>query len=460
VPGRGRPEHVTVLGAGVAGLYAGLTLARSGVLVTVLEVEDDVGGLAAGRLIDGNYYDLGVHHLHEFDRAIYEDVRDLMGERMTSVPKAAKIRYGRGYRRYPLEFVDLLLGIPPWTLLSALTGMAFQQLRNKVAPFEAANAEEALVQLYGAPLYRHFFRDFTQRYWGLPPARLSAAFVRRKMPRLSAVDVLRKALGALGLREAEGAAVESALAHETLHFSPTGSRELPMALAAAIRDRGGTVLTASRVVAVETVRNRVVAVRVARNGDEQRLACDACLSTIPLPDLVRALQPPAPESVLEAAGRLRYRPLAVYGLLVRGERLLDAHYVYYRDRVFHRVAEPANSGLVVRPPGHTVLLVELTCDLGDDRWHGGSDTRRRIVADLEAEGVLRADDVAQMHLLRTPYGYPVFELGFEPLHAAIVAHLGVFGNLRSTGRQGGFTYPNMHEAMRMGVGAAQELLQS
>ena len=35
----GRPEHVVVLGAGVTGLYAGLVLARAGVLVTVTDSE-------------------------------------------------------------------------------------------------------------------------------------------------------------------------------------------------------------------------------------------------------------------------------------------------------------------------------------------------------------------------------------------------------------------------------------
>lgn len=453
-----RPEHVVVVGAGVAGLYGARVLSRAGVLVTVLERESEVGGLAAGHEIEGNYYDLGVHHLHEFDRPIFEDLQGLMAERMVAVQKSAKIRYGRGYRRYPLEFADLLLGIPPWTLVSALAGLAIQQVRNKVMPFEPRNAEEALVQLYGRPLYGFFFRDFTHRYWGIPPSRLSATFVRRKMPRLSAVDVLKKAMSRFGFKEPRDAAVESALAHETMHYARTGSRELPMAITEAIEEAGGTVLRSSPLVAMETDNGRVVGVRYVRDGREQRLGCDACLSTMPLPELVAALSPPAPEGVLASARELRYRPLAVYGLLVRRPRVLDAHYVYFRDRVFHRVAEPTNSGLVVRPPGHSVLLVELTCDMGDERWRGEASVRQQILADLEAEGLVRPDDVVETHLLRTPYGYPVFELGFEPHHAAVMSYLATFRNLRSTGRQGGFAYPNMHEAMRMGATAAEELL--
>ena len=59
---------MVILGAGVAGLYAGRVLARAGARVTVLEREDVVGGLASGREIGGNFYDFGVHHLHAFDQ--------------------------------------------------------------------------------------------------------------------------------------------------------------------------------------------------------------------------------------------------------------------------------------------------------------------------------------------------------------------------------------------------------
>lgn len=454
----GRPEHVVVLGAGVTGLYAGLVLARAGVLVTVIEAEPEVGGLAAGTRIEGNFYDLGAHHLHEFDRLVFEDVRELMAGRLLPVEKSAKIRYGRGYRRYPLEFKDLLLGVPPWTLMSALVGLAAQQVRNRLQTTQPRNAEEALVRLYGGPLYRHFFRDFTHRYWEIAPTGLSATFVKQKMPRLSAVDVARKALSVFGIREAADASVESALAHETMHYAPTGSREVPMALAEAICRRGGSVLTGSTVAAVETPDARLTAVRVVRAGREQRLTCDACLSTIPVPLLIAAMEPRPPAQVRDAATRLRYRPLAVYGLLVRRPRVLDAHYVYFRDRIFHRVAEPTNSGLEVTPPGHTVLLVELTCSLGDDRWEGGEATRRQIRADLAAEGLVQGEDIVEMHLLRAAHGYPIFELGFEPYHAAVMGFIESVANLVSTGRQGAFTYPNMHEAMRMGADGAREIL--
>lgn len=448
-----------VLGGGVCGLYAARTLLAAGLRVTVLERREVPGGLAAGRERDGNFYDFGVHQLHATDPAIFADIRGLMGERLIPVAKKALIRYGRGFRRYPLEFTDLVTGIPPWTLVRALLGLLAQQARNRVRPPAPADAEEALIALYGRPLYRFFFRDFTHRYWGIPPAQLSASFVRTKMPRLSAVDVVKKALGRFGLKDERGAAVESAVKDETLWYSPTGAREMPLALADDIRRRGGDVRLESAVVGLDVADDggRVTAVRYRFGEATHALDCDAVLSTIPLAVLVGALGEAAPGNVRAAAAELRHKPVAVYGVLVRRARVLDAMYVYYRERIFHRLAEPANCGMVVRPSGHTVVLAEVTCDVGDDRWNGGEATRARIVADMAAEGLLAAEDVVSIHVFVDEFAYPVFRRGFEADLACVQDYLATLSNVRSTGRQGAFCFPNMHGAMRMGAETAAAL---
>ena len=457
-PPEGDAPHVVVLGAGVCGLYAARTAAGAGLRVTVLERDEVVGGLAAGHRRGENFIDLGVHHLHAFDQEIFEDIRDLMGPRMVAVEKSALIRYGRGYRRYPLEFLDLLTGIPPWTLARAMAGLLAQQLRNRLGSSEPRNAEEALIQLYGKPLYRFFFRDFTARYWGMAPTRMSAAFVRRKMPRLSAVDVIKKALGRFGLREAKGAAVESAVAEETLYYSRTGSREMPMSLAEYVEAQGGRVWTEAPVTALEHENDRVTAVRFRRAGRERRLPCDHVISTIPINGLAGVLDPPAPKAVVEAGRALRHRPMVVYGLRVARESVLSALYVYYRDRVFHRLAEPKRSGLIVEPPEHTILLVEMMCELGDARWRAEPEAVVAVMDDLEDEGLLRREEVVELQVLTAEHAYPVFDLGFEPHLEKVQAHLGALGNLHSTGRQGGFCYPNMHTTMRMGADAAERVV--
>lgn len=231
-----------------------------------------------------------------------------------------------------------------------------------------------------------------------------------------------------------------------------------MALADYVRGHDGEVLTGSTVVAVEADGSRAKAVRYEHGGIEHRLTCDAVLSTMPLPLLAQSMDPPPNEAVLAASRRLKFKAVAVYGLLVSRPKVLDALYVYYRNRVFHRIAEPRNSGMRVVPEDHSVLLVEATCNVGDDRWEGSAESYDQIVTDLEAEGLLDREEIVEWHLLRSEHAYPVFELGFEPYHEIVMEHLSQFGNLWTTGRQGAFSYPNMHQAMRIAADAAADLL--
>ncbi len=444
----------------MCGLYAARVLTRAGVAVTVLEKGSLPGGLATSHKRGENYYDLGCHMLHEFDKEIYEDIMDLMGDESIPVALDAKIRWAGSFYRYPLQFQDMIKGIPLPILAFYTIGLFWAQFRKSVVPWTPKNAEEALRQLYGAPLYKFFFRDFTHRYWGIHPRELSATFITTKMPRLSAVDVIKKAMGKVGIKDkGDVKAVDSALHEETLHYSKTGAEAMPRYIAQSIEEAGGKVILGAEVTRVEREGDRIARVRYQKDGQEQVIECDECISTIPLTWLVQKSEPAPAAEVMEASKQLRFKPIAIYGILVKKEQCIDGLYIYYRDRIFHRVGEPKNAGLVVKPDGHTTLIVETTCEIGDYKWTGSEEAKQRIYEDLEAENICKRDDIKEVHLLQGETGYPVFALGFEPHFEKVIAWVKSIPNLQTTGRNGGFKYPNMHAAMRMGATAAQVALK-
>ena len=226
----------------MCGLYAGLELSSAGVPVTVIERETSPGGLAAGFKRGQNYYDLGVHMLHGFDREILDRIRQLMGSESMPVELNAKIRWiGRDFR-YPLQFKDMVSGVPPLVLARCITGLLVAEAKNRMNEAEPANAEEALIQLYGRPLYEFFFEQFTTRYWGTPCERLSAAFIKAKMPRLAIRDMVLNVLQKTGFINKPDFGVASALAKETLYYSPNGAEAMPRILAESICKAGGEML--------------------------------------------------------------------------------------------------------------------------------------------------------------------------------------------------------------------------
>lgn len=449
-------QHFVIIGAGPCGLFAALTGLDLGHTVTIVEAAPMPGGLAAGSSFGGNHYDLGVHMLHSFDANVFAKCASSMGSKRIEVPLNAHIVWRGKTYHYPLRGRDILAGFAPLTLARCLLGLAHAELKSRFSPHQGSTAEDALIELYGVPLYELFFEDFTAKYWGLHPRSLSAEFVRRKMPRLSAVDVFKNALQKLGLGRINRDSVEGALRFETLHYSEHGCRTLPESLAATIEQRGGTIIYDSPVDVVTTDgRSQVTSITTA---DGRTISGDKFVSTAPINHLIKSLSPAAPRSAISAARSLRHRPLIVYGLLVDRPKSMDALYTYYRDRSFHRVGEPKNAGLAVTPPDHTILIVEKTCTHDELGQHRDSDQLpEEIVADLEALSLCAREEIVSVHVQTAPQAYPVFDLHFDAALKVVQDHLASFGNLISTGRQGAFTYPNMHTAMRMGADAVQTL---
>ncbi|MGJ8725407.1 MAG: FAD-dependent oxidoreductase [Roseibacillus sp.] len=450
------PPKITILGGGVCGLYAAHQALSLGAEVTLFEKAPTYGGLAAGHQFDGNWFDLGVHMLHAFDEEIFATCKNAMGSERIEVPLKSHIRWGGKLYHYPLRGRDILAGIPPVTLARCLTGLFLAEVESRYPSRQPGeDAESALIELYGSPLYEFFFEDFTHRYWEIHPRDLSAEFVRRKMPRLSAIDVLKNLLEKLRLAKPRDA-TEGALRFETLHYSCSGSESLPRTLAAHAQGQGAQLHTNSPITQISHDGDSIQSI-ITPNGSNGTSETQY-LSTIPLPQLVQSFFPAPPAPVLEAAAALRFKPMTVYALLVKKEQCMEALYTYYRDRLFHRVGEPKNAGLLVKPAGHTTLIVETTCEKDDPKWRG--EALPQILSDLAAEGLCQPKDVVSHHLIHSEHAYPIFAKGFEGHLQTITDYLASFKNLRTTGRQGGFTYPNMHSAMRMGAEAAKELLES
>jgi protoporphyrinogen oxidase len=183
------------------------------------------------------------------------------------------------------------------------------------------------------------------------------------------------------------------------------------------------------------------------------------MNTAPLHALLSLLDNEAPAELHTAVAELKYKPTVIFAILVKREKCMNGLYTYYRNRTFHRVGEPKNAGLIVNPEGHTILIVESTCELDDYKWQGSDRYKNEIITDLVEENICLADEIVSWNLMRSPHGYPIYTNGFDTYLDQIQAWIDQQSNLSSTGRQGGFCYPAMHTAMQLGKDAAKEIIQ-
>src|SRR2546428_5487324 len=106
--------HTVVIGGGICGLAAGLTLAERGQQVTVLEAQDFLGGLAATlRGPTGAGYDFGPHAYHARNQRVLDMFKTIAHDGFPSRGKNVRIKFRGRYYKYPLEAVDLARSMDP-----------------------------------------------------------------------------------------------------------------------------------------------------------------------------------------------------------------------------------------------------------------------------------------------------------------------------------------------------------
>ena len=141
----------------------------------------------------------------------------------------------------------------------------------------------------------------------------------------------------------------------------------------------------------------------------------------------------------------------------------DAHYLPEAWTPLTRLSEPKNyrDG---SPGDHddgdpidaTVLCAEIPCERGDALWTASdSDLLGHVRAVLD-EG-FPAALVADVHVVRLPSAYPVYERGYAQDVGVVADWLDTVPGLLTFGRQGLFVHDNTHHALHMAWTAVDAL---
>jgi protoporphyrinogen oxidase len=189
---------------------------------------------------------------------------------------------------------------------------------------------------------------------------------------------------------------------------------------------------------------------------------DGVLSTLPLKDLIRSLDPPPPQEVLDAADRLRYRDFCLVALMTTEAEPFPDNWIYIHDPGT-RAGRVQNFGswsedMVV--PGTTCLGVEYFCFEGDDIWEMPSEEAVEMAKNEMARiGLIDPDKVIDGVKVRVPKAYPTYDLDYEEAVDTIREYLGGFQNLQPCGRNGLHRYNNQDHSMWTAILAAFNLAE-
>ena len=482
-------SHVVVLGGGICGLAAGMQLAENGHRVTVLEAQHFLGGLATtlrGRT--GAGFDFGPHAYHARNQRVLDMFKQIAHDGFPARPKNVRIKFRGRYYKYPLEAMDIARSMEPLVAVRAFADYLLEVVRRKIRPRKLVSAEDWVTQAMGRTLYGLFFGPYTQKVWGVPPSHLAASFAQHRIPHISLWKVIQTSLRK-GREKISGTEHRYAPLVVELFYPPRGAGLISERMAQRIRDHGGEARTGTLVTGLDVADDKVTGVRVrtvprtddggqlcmlatgleggtdpyrmnGSPGPEERIDCDLVVNTLPLPSLFKLMGDAISPEARAAADFLRFRALTIVGLRVKRPTALPAQSIYFQDKTFNRLSETRNyGGSDVCAPDETVLLCDITCDVGDAIWTADPDELgRRCAKELEAEGFLESDEVAECVVLRSTFGYPVYMVGYEQAIDTLMNELMRFENVLTGGRQGLYKYVDMDIASEMGLSMADHIL--
>ena len=488
---RDMSDDVVIIGAGPAGLTAALELQRrTGLRPLVLEAESQVGGISKTIEYRGNRMDLGGHRFFSKSDWVmnwWQEILPIAGECVPAAgsdvhwpfnaathvapvdthdamlvrQRLSRILYRRKFYDYPISLsARTLLNLGAFSSVAIGASYAWAQAHRR-AP--EVTLEDFLVNRFGNRLYRTFFKSYTEKVWGVPCDRIDAEWGAQRIKGLSVAKALAHAVGRLLPRAAArgGREVETSLIERFL-YPRLGPGQMWEVVARQVEQRGGTVLLGHKAIALRRDGNRVVGVDALdqTSGTIRHLPCRTVISTMPIGDLVRHLEPDSTE-VLNIATALPHRDFMTAGLLLK--RLSAAGpgarrdlpmpadnwiYVQEEDVSLGRIQIFNNwSPHLVRDPGTVWLGLEYFCDAGDRLWNmRDGEFLEFAAAELEQIGLADRRDVLDGTVVRVPKAYPAYFGDYRHMQR-VRDWLDQFGNVFAIGRNGMHRYNNQDHSM-------------
>ena len=434
--------EVIVVGAGPAGLMAALRAASDGHRCTLLEAGATVGGMAGSFEVAGQRVDYGSHRLHPAAPDRYLALlRSLLGSDLQVRPRNGRILIRGRWLGFPLRAGDMLRSLPPSFSAQAVLDAASGPLRRRLGS-GSTSFEAEIVRRLGPAVARSFYVPYARKLYGVEARLLDVELARRRVSASGSGDVLR--------RVARAARPQG----RSFLYPRQGYGQLSEALARAAGDAGVELRMRAPVVGLKTA-GHGVSVRF----EGGTIDADAVLSTMPVPALARAIDPPPSAEVRDALAACRARAMVLAYLVVGRSRYtgFDAHYFPGPATCLSRLSEPKNYRDGDDPPDRTVLCAEIPCWPGDGLWQSGDDDIVDLVAgDLERVG-LPPVELAGSTVRRLPSVYPVYETAAVEARATVDSWIRSLASARvvTMGRHGLGVPDNLHHVLAMGEAAAQ-----
>ncbi len=487
-----------IIGGGPAGLTAAHEfLETTDIHPIVLEKDAILGGISRTVEYKGNRIDIGGHRFFSKSDAVMTFWKKMMPvqgapakdeialhtetagrlepggpdpeheDRVLLVRnRLSRIYYLKKFFSYPVTLsLSTISNLGPVRILKI--GISYVWVRLFPRKHERS-LEDFFINRFGRELYLTFFKDYTEKVWGIPCAKIKAEWGAQRIKGLSITKAVLHALSSLVPKKKSSGIdqkdTETSLIEKFL-YPKHGPGAMWETVASGIREKGGEIRMNREIASLELSGRSIASVTV-RNGEntsEEHVSGDYFLSSMPVKDLVSRMRGDVPETVRDAAAKLDYRDFMTAGILLRklairnetkirtmGDIVPD-NWIYIQEpgvkvgrlQIFNNW-----SPYMVKDPDTVWIGMEYFVNEGDELWNMDDTAFKSFAAkELASIGIIREEDVLDSVVIRVQKAYPAYTgEGYERF-AEIREFLDTIPNLFLVGRNGMHRYNNQDHSM-------------
>jgi protoporphyrinogen oxidase len=486
---------IIIIGAGPAGLTAALELQACGIKnIKIIESDTQVGGISKTINYKGNRIDIGGHRFFSKSQWVMEWWRKILpieptekieslnfqyqGKTLTIQPREnntstnlervmlirkrlSRIYYDHKFFDYPLK-LDLST-LRKLGLYKTITfGISYVKRRIKPVKPELS-LEDFLKNRFGDLLFLQFFKEYTEKVWGVECSKISAEWGAQRIKSLSIIKALLHALKtALGL----SSNIEQTSLIEHFLYPKYGPGQMWEAAAEKFISQGGKIILNSKVTKIHITEKLAVEKidYITKDGEKFSEATKYLISTMPIKDLVIASEDYWPPSLLNIAKNLQYRDFITVGLLYSAKnfkRGLNDNWIYIQEPGVQvgRIQIFNNWSPHLVANSETVWVgLEFFCNESDEIWQKSDEDLKKLAQfEMKKIGLTTIAEAIDSVVIRIPKAYPGYfgdaYQNFESLRNG----LDEVKNLFLIGRNGMHRYNNQDHSMLTAKEAALQI---
>ncbi len=450
-----RQQHeVVVIGAGPAGLTSAYMLAKAGETCVVLEADTQVGGISRTVERDGWRFDIGGHRFFtkvpEVESLWHEILPD---EEFLLRPRMSRIYYKGKYFDYPLKATNALFNLGVLEAIRCVLSYMWARVK---PPGDQTNFEGWTTSRFGKRLYSIFFKTYTEKVWGVPATEIQADWAAQRIKNLSLFSAVLNAL----LPRRNQKEITSLI--EEFQYPKYGPGMMWERCRDLIEAAGTKVLMETSAQRVRHEGGRAVAVVSEHAGGTTEYPCTEVISTMPLPLLLGAMDPPVPAEVRRAADALSFRDFLTVALVVPEEAGFPDNWIYVHapEVKLGRIQNFGSWSPYLVKEGRTCLGLEYFVFEGDEIWTmDDTDLVELGKSELAVLGLVDPGRVEAGYVVRMPKAYPTYDDAYKANVDVLRDWLAENApNVHPVGRNGMHKYNNQDHSMYTAMLTVENIL--